>query len=318
MPNFRITHTTAYQYEDTVSLCYNEGRLLPRSCVLPLFHQECLSASLQAEPLWDDQRERSDFFGNRVTYFTMRQPHEKMVLTAKSQVIITPSFAANSNRASILAQLSARTDNMSWEAAVAQLQMDTEPTADPAQTTANLEARQFVLPSPFVTLFPELVEFAQPSFTAGRPLLEVASDLMARIYHEFDFVAGATTVATPLSEVVAARKGVCQDFSHLMLACLRSKGVAARYMSGYIETLPPAGQEKLQGVDASHAWAALYVPGLGWVDFDPTNNLIPQQQHVILGWGRDFSDVTPLKGVFFGNGQHELNVAVDMERVAEA
>ena len=130
----------------------------------------------------------------------------------------------------------------------------------------------------------------------------------------YDSVSGATTIATPLTEVIAARKGVCQDFAHLMLACLRAQGLAARYMSGYIETVPPPGQEKLEGSDASHAWCAVYVPTLGWIDFDPTNNLIPQAQHVVLGWGRDFGDVTPLKGVFFGSGKHELTVAVDMKR----
>ena len=173
-----------------------------------------------------------------------------------------------------------------------------------------------MLPSPFVTVFPEVRDFAQPSFPPQFPLLEAVAGLMQRIYHEFDFVAGTTSIATPLLEILEKRKGVCQDFAHLMLACLRSHGLAARYMSGYIETLPAPGKEKLTGTDASHAWCAIYVPGLGWVDFDPTNNLIPQEQHVVLGWGRDFSDVTPLKGVVFGDGRHTLSVAVDMQRVA--
>ena len=141
---------------------------------------------------------------------------------------------------------------------------------------------------------------------------------MARIFHTLDFVPGVTTIATPLGEVLEQKRGVCQDYAHLMVGCLRAQGLAARYVSGYIETLPPPGQEKLVGADASHAWCAVYVPDLGWIDFDPTNNLIPQTQHITLGWGRDFADVTPLKGVFFSNGEHKLKVSVDVTRLDEA
>ena len=312
MQRFKITHTTTYQYEASVSLCYNEGQLLPRSCDLPLFHQQCLAATLKAEPNWDDQRERLDFFGNRVTYFTLRQPHEKMALTANSEVVVTPTFATGTSSDFILAQLSSQVGHLTWEEAAARLHEIGNADSD----EQLMDAQQFVLPSPFVTVFPEVRDFAQPSFPPQRPLIEAVAGLMQRIYHEFDFVAGTTTIATPLLEILEKRKGVCQDFAHLMLACLRSQGLAARYMSGYIETLPAPGKEKLTGTDASHAWCAIFVPGLGWVDFDPTNNLIPQEQHVVLGWGRDFSDVTPLKGVFFGDGRHTLSVAVDMQRVA--
>ncbi len=260
---------------------------------------------------WDDHRERLDFFGNRVTYFTLRQPHEKMTLTASSEVVITPTFASGTKSEFILAQLSSQIDCMSWEEAVTRLREIDNPTVD----EGLMDAQQFVLASPFVASFPALRDFAQPSFPPQRPLLDTVADLMSRIFHEFAFVAGTTTIATPLSEILAKRKGVCQDFTHLMLACLRSQGLAARYMSGYIETLPAPGKEKLAGTDASHAWCAVYAPGIGWIDFDPTNNLIPQEQHVVLGWGRDYSDVTPLKGVFFGDGRHTLSVAVDMQRV---
>lgn len=312
MPQYKISHTTAYYYEDLVSLSYNEGHLLARSCLLPLFEQECNSSTLSIEPLWNDHRERVDFFGNQVTYFTLRQPHQQMVLTAKSNVTITPAFAAGTTSQAILAELTKKSDGMSWERAVLSLRSDS---ADAATAEALLEARQFVLLSTYIDTFPALLAFARTSFPPGRPLLEAAAELMTRIYEEFDFVSGATTIATPLAEVLEKRKGVCQDFAHLMIACLRSQGLAARYMSGYIETVPPPGQEKLEGSDASHAWCALYAPTVGWVDFDPTNNLIPQEQHVILGWGRDFSDVTPLKGVFFGDGRHTLEVAVDMRRI---
>ncbi|MEZ4676000.1 MAG: transglutaminase family protein [Caldilineaceae bacterium] len=312
MPQFQITHTTAYHYEEPISLCYNEARLLPRSFVSPLFQQECVTAALAIEPTWNDQRERVDFFGNRVTYFTIRQPHAQMVLTATSAVVVRPTFAAAIATDAIIAQLSAHVGRLSCEEAGTRLHT---PGNGAAADETEIDARQYVLPSTYGRPCPALVAYAERSFSLKRPLLEATADLMARIYDDFDFVAGATTIATPLTEVLAARKGVCQDFAHLMIACLRSQGLAARYMSGYIETLPPPGAEKLAGSDASHAWCALYVPGLGWIDFDPTNNLIPQEQHVVLGWGRDFADVTPLKGVFFGSGQHTLDVAVDMARM---
>ena len=186
--------------------------------------------------------------------------------------------------------------------------------ADKAPTT--LEAREFVLNSPLISIFPTLADYARLSFPANRPLLEAVHDLMQRIYQDLKFVPGVTTIATPLSEVLQKRRGVCQDYAHLMVGCLRAQGLAARYVSGYIETIPPPGQEKLQGADASHAWCSVFVPGLGWVDFDPTNNLIPTDQHLYLGWGRDFSDVTPLKGVFFSTGNHKLKVSVDVSRLS--
>lgn len=323
MPHFQIRHTTTYDYEEPVSLCYNEGHLLPRTCYLPLFEQECHSATLDVEPIWNDHRERLDFFGNRVLYFTQRHPHERMVLTARSDVEIRPLFGHLVEPAGILAELTKIGGELSWEATIEHLagtpsvdSLLNHHTAAVAKHDGHeLDLYQYRLPSPFIPIIPEVISFAEQSFVPGRPLLDAVADLMARIYHDFGFVSGATTIATPLTEVLAERKGVCQDFAHLMIACLRAQGLAARYMSGYIETLPPPGQEKLEGSDASHAWCAIYVPSVGWVDFDPTNNLIPQEQHVILGWGRDFSDVTPLKGVFFGRGQHELTVAVDMKRV---
>lgn len=311
MPRFHITHTTAYAYEEPVSLCYNEGRLLPRTCQLPLFTQECHRATLRVEPEWNDHHERFDFFGNRVIYFTQRHPHERMILTAESDVTLYPSFGPGLSPKAILTELTKNGGDWPWDQP---WHGKAIPSLDSLAAESPADLYQYALPSPYTPIFAAVNRFAQPSFVPGRPLLAAAADLMARIYHDFEFVSGATTIATPLTEVIAARKGVCQDFAHLMLACLRAQGLAARYMSGYIETVPPPGQEKLEGSDASHAWCAVYVPTLGWIDFDPTNNLIPQAQHVVLGWGRDFGDVTPLKGVFFGSGKHELTVAVDMKR----
>ena len=178
------------------------------------------------------------------------------------------------------------------------------------------EIRHYVLDSPMATASRELASYAEPSFPAGRPLLEAVHDLMERVHREFTYDPGFTTISTPLSAVLANRRGVCQDFAHLTIACLRSLGLAARYVSGYLETLPLPGQEKLQGADDSHAWFSVFLPDAGWMDFDPTNNQIPQYQHITTAWGRDFGDVTPLKGVIYGGDPgHRLQVAVDVERL---
>jgi len=160
-----------------------------------------------------------------------------------------------------------------------------------------------------------LAEYAAPSFQPDRPLVDVVTDLMQRIYHDFIYDPTFTTIATPLSEVLTHRRGVCQDFAHLAIGCLRSFGIPARYISGYMETVPAPGKPRLVGADASHAWFAVYVPDVGWLDFDPTNNKIPHDQHITLAWGRDYADVTPLKGIAFGGGQHTLSVSVDVMRI---
>ncbi|MEZ4714110.1 MAG: transglutaminase family protein [Caldilineaceae bacterium] len=305
MTIYRISHQTTYEYESAASLSYNEARLLPRPVETPLYSQSAREAQVQVEPGWDDQSERCDFFGNRVLFFSIRQPHEQMVVTATSRVEIVPKGEWDAPAAARLQSLAM--SDLTWEAAVAQL-------ADALDADA-LDARPYILPSPYAPQLAELHGFAQKSFCPERPVLEVALALMEQIFDEFEFVAGATDIATPLTEVLKAGKGVCQDFAHLMVEALRSYGLPARYVSGYIETLPPPGEEKLVGSDASHAWCSLFVPNLGWVDFDPTNNLLPADQHVILGWGRDFGDVTPLKGVFYGPSAQELSVSVDMRRM---
>jgi transglutaminase-like putative cysteine protease len=163
----------------------------------------------------------------------------------------------------------------------------------------------------------ELQSYAERSFAEGRPIVEAVYDLMERIHRDFTYDPHFTTLATPLSEVLKHRRGVCQDFAHLAIGCLRTQGLAAKYISGYIETLPPPGQEKLIGADASHAWFSVFVPDTGWLDFDPTNNQMPMDQHITLAWGRDYSDVTPLKGVIFGGGKHDLKVQVHVENLGK-
>ncbi|MDO3379249.1 transglutaminase family protein [Geoalkalibacter halelectricus] len=288
--NYRVTHTTEFVYEAKVGLCYNEARLLPRE--LP--YQKLLSSGLHIDPPPNDYYERFDYFGNRTVYFSTQQPHERLEVTATSEVEVSPSTLLEQNSA------------LSWEAARDQLRQ--------GHSAQILEACQFILDSPSVGVDEQLAEYARPSFAPGRGLVEGVHDLMQRIFREFKYDPEFSTLATPLKEVLEHRSGVCQDFAHLAIGCLRSQGLAARYVSGYIETQPPPGKERLVGADASHAWFSVFVPDLGWLDFDPTNNQLPGEQHITLAWGRDFSDVTPLKGVAYGGGKHELKVAVDVLR----
>jgi len=280
---YRVTHTTEFLYEAPVGLCYNEARLLPRA--LP--HQKVIAASLAIDPAPLDRFDRLDFFGNRTSYFSIQEPHDKLVVIATSEVDVSvPEFPEAGSLPA-------------WEQVREQLHGD-------------LEGLQYTLESPMVSIDDQLLEYARPSFTAGRAIDEAVADLMQRIYTEFRYDPEFSSIATPLREVMEHRSGVCQDFAHLAIGCLRSHGLAARYVSGYIETLPPPGKEKLVGADASHAWFSVGVPGFGWIDYDPTNNHRPRDQHITLAWGRDFADVTPLKGVAYGGGEHELIVAVDV------
>lgn len=290
--NYRVTHSTRYSYSKPVGVCWNEARLLPRETLL----QKCLSSSLHIEPAPTDIRERQDFFGNRISHFSIQNPHEQLLVTAISEVSVTPS--ANHLNAG---------DQCSWESVQSRIAA--------SRSRESLEAQPFLHDSPFVEGSRQMTEYARPSFTAGRPLTDAVSDLMERIYRDFTYDPGFTTIATPLAEVMTTRRGVCQDFAHLGIGCLRAMGLAARYVSGYIETVPPPGQERLVGADASHAWFSVYSPTVGWLDFDPTNNQRPVEQHVTVAWGRDFSDVSPLRGVALGGGKHKVSVSVDVARI---
>jgi len=323
MTDYQIHHITDYTYEDAASLSYNEAHLLPRSIKTMLYNQQVTDAQIQIEPGWNDYSERQDFFGNRVIYYTVRQPHTQIAITASSRVRVdgqlgpvnqTRDPVTDANQASQPAAfwLWENADQTEpWEDVV--LQMRGELCDD--QSPEVLDAQQFCLPSPLIPVVDIVAEMANVHFWPRRPIVEATLSLMTAIFNEFDFVPDATDVTTPISEVMEKRQGVCQDFAQLMICALRCQGLAARYMSGYIESIPPAGEIKLEGSDASHAWCSLYVPKLGWIDFDPTNNLLPIEQHVILGWGRDFGDVTPIKGVYYGGNNQTLNVSVDMKRM---
>ena len=177
-----------------------------------------------------------------------------------------------------------------------------------------MNIRQYVFETPMTAWNDEIVKYALQSFTSGRPVFEATEELTRRIYKDFEYKPGHTTIATPLSVVMQERKGVCQDFAHLAIACLRAIGLPARYVSGYLETVSPEGTEKLIGVDASHAWFSVYIPGWGWMDFDPTNNCLVSDQHITIGWGRDYADIAPLEGIILSSGSHELTVSVDVKR----
>jgi transglutaminase-like putative cysteine protease len=238
-----------------------------------------------------------DYFGNRVSRFSIEEPHAALEVTAASEVTVSPPDPVPDLGSS-----------PAWEAALASSLL--------AEGSAAIDARALALESPLITAVPALERYARPSFPAGRPLLAAVAELMGRIHGEFTYDPHFTTVATPLAEVLEHRRGVCQDFAHLAIGCLRSIGLPARYVSGYIETLPPPGRPRMVGADASHAWFAVHVPGGGWVDFDPTNNQLPSDQHITVAWGRDYGDVNPLKGVVLGGGKHKLQVSVDVARSA--
>ena len=285
---FEIQHTTSYEYHAPVTVSHHLMRLTPRA--LP--RQRLLEHGIEVHPTPAATNLRVDYFGNDVTFATIEQTHRQLSVTSRSRVAVSPAFIPESS------------ETPAWETVRGMCRVD--------RTTSVLEASEFTFASPLIPVAPEFADFASSSFETEKPILEAVSDLTARIHREFRFDATATTVSTPLAEVLEKRRGVCQDFAHLQIACLRALGLPARYVSGYHETVPPPGQTKLVGSDASHAWVSFFCPGIGWIDVDPTNNLFPSMQHITLGWGRDYSDVSPVRGVILGAGKHALKVAVDV------
>ena len=286
---YRIVHRTTYKYKYPVSVGNHVACLIPRS--LP--NHQLARSELRIQPQPAICTDRVDYFGNHLCFFTVQEPHKELVVEARSEVTM------NGNATPWPQQLP------TWEEAARSLPND--------QSPAGLEAYQFGFESPRIRVRPEFASYALQSFTPGRPMSESLLDLTARIHRDFRFDSKVTNVRTPTEEVFRKRRGVCQDFAHLQIACLRSVNIAARYVSGYLRTHPPPGQPRLVGVDASHAWVSAYCPGIGWLDIDPTNNVVPSNGHVTLAWGRDYGDVSPLRGLILGGGDHTLKVAVDME-----
>ena len=288
--NYEIVHRTVYEYTSEVSVSQHVVHLTPRN--LP--SQQCLRHELLVEPTPALVTSREDYFGNPTSCFTMAGSHRTLVVTARSEVALYPRQWPTPDK------------TPAWERA-----------RGSADRTVNLtiEAQEYIYPSTLIPALPALSDYARPSFSAGRPLLEAVLDLTRRIHTDFTFDPKATTVATPLEEVIRKRRGVCQDFAHFQIGCLRALGLPARYVSGYLETLPPPGKTKLVGSDASHAWVQVFVPDHGWVEVDPTNDVMPSDRHIVVAWGRDFEDVSPIRGVISGGDKHTLSVAVDVNPV---
>lgn len=285
---YKLRHQTVYTYVNPVD---NYQSVL---CIAPLTlsTQICHNLNLIIEPQPTKVYTRKDFFGNTQHYFSIHESHKILKVVASSEIEVLPKF-------------SPIVSTITCEEAQQKFQQDQK---------LKIEVLQYQLPSQFINWNDEIKAFALTCLHPSIPLFEGVSKLSAKIFNEFKFKSGFTSVNTPIETVLKERKGVCQDFSHLAIACLRSVGLAARYVSGYIETLPPKGKPKLQGSDASHAWISVYIPEMGWVEFDPTNNLIPSEKHIITAYGRDYADVAPLKGIIFSSGEHKVAVEVDVIR----
>jgi transglutaminase-like putative cysteine protease len=286
---YKIVHRTTYRYKYPVSVGNHVACLKPRS--LP--NQHAAVTELIVHPAPVARTDRVDFFGNHLCFFTIQEPHKELVVESRAEVRVEGDARPEARK------------SIPWEEAVASLPKDLSP--------EGLEAFQFGFESPRIRTRPEFAAYALHSFTPGRPMFEALLDLTDRIHTDFRFDSKVTNVRTPAEEVFKKRRGVCQDFAHVQIACLRSINLTARYVSGYLRTYPPPGKPRLIGADASHAWVSAYCPGSGWLDVDPTNNVVPSDGHVTLAWGRDYSDVSPLRGLVLGGGAHTLKVAVDLE-----
>lgn len=289
---YRIDHQTRYVHASGVSTSQHVAYLTPRT--LP--HQSVTSHDLAIEPAPASRVQRMDYFGNAVDQFTILTPYDELCVAGHSVVDVTAGEAAAGGDA-----------GAPWETVRDRLAYDRDA---PYQG-----ATEFSYSSPYAATALALAAYASESFPAGRPLIDGAVHLMHRIHEEFTFDPEATTIATPITRVLTERRGVCQDFAHLQIGCMRSIGLAARYVSGYLLTDPPPGQPRLAGADASHAWLSVWCPQAGWVDLDPTNDVRPSLRHVTLAWGRDYGDVSPLRGVVVGGRDHTLHVSVSVTPV---
>jgi transglutaminase-like putative cysteine protease len=297
---YQITHKTWYAYADLVPICHNLVHLAPRATP----SQKCFAYRLKIEPAPAFLTYRDDYFGNRTEHFSIEGAHRKLEIVAESTVEVAPTDTQERN------------ESPAWEECVLK-QTDAAGNGSPHEAFDPI-LWQLSYSSPRVPAIDELREYAEPSFPSRRPIIEALADLAARIHGDFQFDARATTVDTPLVDVLRLRRGVCQDFAHLAAGCLRAMGLAARYTSGYLRTSPPPGKARLIGADASHAWCSCWCGPLGWVDFDPTNNCFAGDSHVTIAWGRDYGDVCPIQGVFVGGGEHRIGVSVEVAPVATA
>lgn len=293
MTTYRVIHRTSYRYRAPMTDGYTVTCLVPR----PTGWQAVVDADVRLVPAASEWDSYIDAFGNLVNQFGLHVPHDEMTVEASSVVDVLDRPMP--------------VDATPWEQVVE--------TAERLGGPEAVEVGIYRASSTFVdttALASELESIAAAVFEPGRPIVDAAAALSSAIFTGFEFDAGFSDVSTPLDEVLRERRGVCQDFAHLAIGCLRSLGLAARYVSGYIETVPPQGEPRLVGADASHAWCSVWTPNAGWVDFDPTNGHLPVNDHVTVGWGRDYADVTPVRGVMIGpSTTQELEVSVDVARI---
>jgi transglutaminase-like putative cysteine protease len=288
---YHVTHTTEYVYAGPVSVSHHLMRLAPRQTP----RQQCFEYTLTLDPSDARCASHGDYFGNTTHFMTVESTHGRLAVISRSRVGVALAFLPSPD------------ETPAWETVRGRCMAD--------HSGGVLEAHEFTYPSPLIAQDPAIADYAAASFPGERPVLDAVTDLTRRMHRDFKFDATATTVTTPVAEFFRYRRGVCQDFAHFQIACLRSMGLPARYVSGYLETDPPPGHPKLRGADASHAWASFFCPGLGWLDVDPTNNCLPSLRHITIGWGRDYADVCPVRGVLVGGHDQKLRISVDVQAV---
>jgi transglutaminase-like putative cysteine protease len=290
---YRVRHETIYRYGGDVAHSHQLLHLTPRNTP----HQTCHSRSITLQPQPSTRREDADAFGNLVTRLEFDLPHDRLEVLAEVGVEVRapPDFIA--------------TDSEPWERACAHLRYSGRPLTEDV-----MDACRFRMESTYIRVKHAFTEYGADCFMPQCPTLVAAEALMRKIHREFSYVPGSTSIKTSALEAFKARQGVCQDFAHIMIACFRARGLAARYVSGYLRTLPPPGADAAYvGADASHAWVSVFCPPFGWVDLDPTNAVRVSSGHIVIAWGRDFGDVSPLRGVIVGGGQHCLSVRVSVQ-----
>ncbi len=285
---YSVSHRSSFRYTSPVALSHQHLHLRPRSTP----HQTVLTSDLKIRPLPVVMQERTDFFGNGVTDLTVQEPHDRLDVRASSQVEVTAPHPGDPAA------------SPPWE--------EVARTIGDAVDAETRDALQFTFQSPHVRIGDSVEALARAVLTPGRPFLLCLAELTHKIFADFTYKGGVTDIYTPVSEVIERRQGVCQDFAHVAIACLRSLGLAARYVSGYLLTHPPEGKPRRIGADASHAWLSAWCPGVGWIDADPTNDLLVADEHITLAWGRDYGDVSPINGFVVGGGSHRVAVAVDV------
>ncbi len=290
---YHVRHRTTYMYAAPADACHNVVRLAPRA----IAGQRCLEHEIRVDPQPASVYEYDDYFGNRVRSFALYSPHTELVIDSESHVEVTRVDQTDAP------------PSEAWETMLANLRAPRD--------EAAVDALQYVYDSPYVQVSDRLARLAKISFSHKRPILEASFDLAKSIHRDFKFDPTATTIDTSIEDVLQRKRGVCQDFAHLTIGCLRSLGLACRYMSGYLRTDPAPGKPRLEGADASHAWVSVYSTERGWVDFDPTNGCLAGERHITIGWGRDFHDISPVKGVVLGGGASQLKVAVDVIPLGE-